>query len=318
MSVTLRLADEIDISRGDMLVRPDNRPTVAKRFDAMLVWMNERALDSQKSYLLKHTTQTVRAEVESVAYLTDLETLAQKPATRLELNDIGRVTIACHRPLYCDPYGRNRGTGAFVLIDSMSNVTVAAGIIVEANAAPAGGIAADLAGEPSRRRSQVSPEERRQRLGQSGCVVWLTGLSEGGNSEVAVALERRLFDVRRVALVVDPADGGGQPAAVPPYARDLARRFADAGLIAILACPSPGQADLPAARAAVGEERFVEVRLASTAAAHEGHRSDARGSTEGTPHIVAVTLDRDDPERAANAILDAMLGRGLLPPLGVS
>src|SRR4029077_17697549 len=101
MSVTLRLTDEIDISRGDMLVRPDNRPTVARRFDAMLVWMSERALDSQKCYLLNHTTQTVRAELEIGAYLTDLETLAQKPAARLELNDIGRVTIACHRPLYC-------------------------------------------------------------------------------------------------------------------------------------------------------------------------------------------------------------------------
>ena len=318
MSVTLRLTDEIDISRGDMLVRPDNRPTVARRFDAMLVWMSERALDTQKSYLLKHTTQTVRAEVESVAYMTDLETLAQKPATRLELNDIGRVTMACHRPLYCDPYGRNRGTGAFILIDSMSNVTVAAGVIVEASAAPAGPLAAELRGEPSRRRSQVSPEERRQRLGQSGCVVWLTGLAEGGNSEVAFALERRLFDVRRVAMVVDPVDGGAQPAALPPYARDLARRFADAGLIAILAYPSPGQTDLAAIRAAVGGERFVEVRVKSPVAAHDGHPSDARGSTEGTPHTLEVSLDRDDPERAANAIIDAMLGRGLLPPLGVS
>jgi bifunctional enzyme CysN/CysC len=288
MSVTLRLTDEIDISRGDMLALPDNRPTVAKRFDAMLVWMSERALDPQRSYLLKHTTQTVRAEIESVTYLTDLETLAQKPATRLELNEIGRVTIACHRPIYCDPYGRNRGTGAFILIDSMSNVTVAAGMIVEANAASSGAEGRLESGGPSRRRSQVSPDERRQRLGQSGCVVWLSGLADAGTSDVAFALERRLFDVRRVALVVDPADGSVEPA--QEHTKDLARRCANAGLIAIFFDAAPATA--PAIQAAVGAERFVEIPV--------------------------ETLHPSDPERSANAILDTLIGRGLLPALDAS
>ena len=117
MSVTLRLADEIDISRGDMLVHPDNVPRVGQRFETMLVWLSERALDLQKSYLLKHTTQLVRASVEHVSYTTDLETLKQVPATRLELNDIGRVTLSLQKPIYFDGYKKNRGTGAFILID---------------------------------------------------------------------------------------------------------------------------------------------------------------------------------------------------------
>src|SRR5690606_16110619 len=131
MSITLRLEDEVDISRGDLLVHPDNLPRVGTRFDAMLVWLSERPLDRQKSYLLKHTTQLVRAEVEQIGYTTDLETLEQIPAERLELNDIGRVTMHCHRPLYYDPYQKSRATGAFVLIDSLTNNTVAAGMIVD-------------------------------------------------------------------------------------------------------------------------------------------------------------------------------------------
>src|SRR5262249_1045036 len=93
MSVTLRRADAIDISRGDMLVHPHNVPRAAQRFETMLVWLSERPLDRQKSYLLKHTTQVTRAEVADVAYVMDLETLKQNPAARFELNDIGRCTI---------------------------------------------------------------------------------------------------------------------------------------------------------------------------------------------------------------------------------
>ncbi|HEY3497100.1 MAG TPA: sulfate adenylyltransferase subunit CysN, partial [Polyangiaceae bacterium] len=135
MSVTLRLEDEVDVSRGDMLVRADDVPSIGQRFDAMLVWMSESPLDRQKSYLLKHTSQRVRAEIEQVAYTTDLESLEQTPATRLVLNDIGRVTVTCHRPIFYDPYRQNRATGAFILIDSLTNNTVAAGMILAGEAA---------------------------------------------------------------------------------------------------------------------------------------------------------------------------------------
>ena len=324
MSVTLRLADEIDISRGDMLVRPDNRPTVTQRFDAMLVWMSERALDRQKSYLLKHTTQLVRAEVEEVSYLTDLETLAQKPASHLELNDIGRVTISCHRPLYCDPYRKNRGTGAFILIDSMSNVTVAAGMILEASTTPVADAAGGHRSGPDRTHSQVSPEERRQRLGQKGCAVWLTGLPGAGKSEIAFALERRLFDLKRVAIVVDPADGAAStPAidgAVPARTGELARRCADAGLITVFSFASPVRAERDAVRAAVGAARFVEVHVGAAPAARAQRHPGGHAFSEEAPVSpdVSLSLDRSDPERAANALVEVLVKRGLLPSLDVS
>jgi bifunctional enzyme CysN/CysC len=326
MSVTLRLTDEIDISRGDMLVHPDNRPEVVQRFDAMLVWMNERALDRQKSYLLKHTTQRVRAEVEQVAYTVDLETLKQQSANRLELNDIGRVTIACHRPLFCDPYRENRGTGAFILIDSLTNNTVAAGMILAGEAAPEPR-ASQRPPALEKPHSQVSHEERAERLGQKGCTVWLTGLPASGKTEIAFALERRLFDIRRLAMVIDPDDGlsaGVQPDGSSPWQTpELARRSTDAGLIAIFAYASPLRADREAIRDAVGSERFVEVHVNTSLAVRK--QRDSRGAygpghadPREEPPLAAdavISLDRLDPEQAANEIIQVLVNRGLLPSL---
>ena len=295
MSVTLRLADEIDISRGDMLVRPDNRPRVARRFDAMMVWMSEKPLDLQRSYLLKHTSQLVRAEIAQVAYTTDLETLAHKPAARLELNDIGRVTVACHRPLYCDPYRKNRATGAFILIDALSNGTVAAGMILDrgGEGADAGlDSPSDEAGAGARPRSQVSARERWERLGQRGCVVWLAGGSDAGKAAVAYALERRLFDQHRVAMVIDPHDGGAATADAPAGATipgptaEMVRSCVDLGLILILAGKSSLRADREALVAAVGQER-----------------------------VVAVDLDTGDASASADAIAQVLVDQGFLPPL---
>ncbi|HEX3597763.1 MAG TPA: sulfate adenylyltransferase subunit CysN, partial [Polyangiaceae bacterium] len=167
MSVTLRLEDEVDVSRGDMLVHPRNAPDVAQSFEAMLVWMSDRPLDLGKGYLLKHTTQMVRAQISAVLGQRDLETLEERPAAGLSLNDIGRVRVETHRPLYFDPYEKNRRTGAFIVVDSLTNNTVAAGMIVGADAGKNA-----RAGERSL-ETQVSPAERRERLGQSGAIVVL-------------------------------------------------------------------------------------------------------------------------------------------------
>jgi sulfate adenylyltransferase subunit 1 len=129
-SVTIRLADEIDVSRGDMLVHPSDLPRVTRTFDAHLVWMHDAPLDCKKSYLLKHTTQTVRADVDRVHWRKDMDTLAEVAAPTLALNDIGRVTLTAHRPLFLDAYETNRETGSFILIDLLSNNTVGAGMVL--------------------------------------------------------------------------------------------------------------------------------------------------------------------------------------------
>jgi bifunctional enzyme CysN/CysC len=323
MSVTIKLADEIDISRGDMLVHPHNLPRTDHRFDAMMVWLSERPLDRQKSYLLKHTTQLVRAEIEDVAFTVDLETLKQSEAARLELNDIGRVTLSCRRPLYFDPYKQNRVTGAFILVDSLSNNTVAAGMILPD--APLKDEEESRSPSSFRPRSQVSPDERSERLGQKGATVWLTGLPAAGKTAIAFALERRLFDQKRLAYVIDPDDGlssgvrpdGSSPAQTP----ELARRSTDAGIIPIFAYASPLIADRLAIRDAVGPERFVEIYVKTSLEMRK--RRDQRGVYgPGHPHPseeapkapdAIVTLDGSDPEAAAQAIISVLVKRGLLP-----
>lgn len=245
MSVTLRLADEIDVSRGDMLVHPARAPRVEQRFDAMVVWMHERPLDRGKSYLLKHTTQTVRAEIEAVAHGVDLETLNDVAIERVGLNDIARVTVRAHRPLFVDAYRDNRSTGAFILIDSLTNDTVAAGMILDAKAIRQP-VALDF------ERTQVSDAERRERLGHAGAAVVVSG--EGARA-AAFAVERALFDRGCVAAVV-ASDAAGACVAAGIVAVVVAGDVAGAVRVDA-AAKDPGADAVRALEAlgAIGDER---------------------------------------------------------------
>lgn len=128
--VTLTLDKEIDISRGDIIVRPDNLPYVGRRFDTMLVWMDEEPLDTNKQFYLKHNTNTTRAVVDSIQYQIDVNTMEQRQAAGFKLNEIGRVSITTAKPLFFDAYSQNRATGSFVLIDPITNNTSAVGMII--------------------------------------------------------------------------------------------------------------------------------------------------------------------------------------------
>jgi sulfate adenylyltransferase large subunit len=133
MSVTLRLEDDVDISRGDMIVNAEDAPVAARELDAMICWMSEQPLRARGRYAVKHTTRTARAVVEDIQYRIDVNTLGHEPATELALNEIGRVSLRCSAELVVDPYARNRSTGSFILIDEASNDSVAAGMIVGAH-----------------------------------------------------------------------------------------------------------------------------------------------------------------------------------------
>jgi len=132
MAVTVRLSDEIDISRGDMLCRPNNQPTASQDIDAMVCWMSERSsLSSGSRLVIKHTTRTAKVIVKDLAYQLDINTLSRnEDAPELKLNEIGRVSMRCQVPLFFDEYRRNRSTGSFILIDEATNTTVAAGMIL--------------------------------------------------------------------------------------------------------------------------------------------------------------------------------------------
>ncbi|HLZ91442.1 MAG TPA: sulfate adenylyltransferase subunit CysN [Candidatus Acidoferrum sp.] len=132
MSVTLRLEDEIDLSRGDMLVSPKNGPRVARRFRAMVVWLHENPLEVGRTYLVKHTARQTRIRPLRIRHRVNVNTLEQEQATQLSMNDIASVEFEAYVPLFFDPYARNRATGSFILIDAISNATVGAGMIEEA------------------------------------------------------------------------------------------------------------------------------------------------------------------------------------------
>ena len=132
MSVILRVADDLDISRGDMLVEPDDPPAATRELDAMVCWMGQTPLRAGARLVIKHTTRTTRARIEELDYRVDINTLGHEPADGLALNEIGRVRIRTGSPLMADPYARNRTTGSFILIDEASNDTVAAGMVLAA------------------------------------------------------------------------------------------------------------------------------------------------------------------------------------------
>lgn len=198
MAVTLRLADEIDISRGDMLVHPKDLPSVGNRFRAHVVWMSETPLDRGKSYLMKHTTHIGRANVEAIDSVMDLKTLTSQPAEGMGLNDIGLLRISSHRPIFFDPYDTNRSTGAFILIDSITNNTVAAGMIVEASGPPS---SKDAVEGGALGKSQVSSTERALVAKQRGALVAVSG---DGADDFAYQLERAIYDRARLSCVLDP------------------------------------------------------------------------------------------------------------------
>lgn len=186
MSVTLTLQDEIDISRGDMLAPSANLPETADRFRANIVWMSEQPLVAGKQYDIKLASRMASGTVAEISHRIDVNSLAEQPATALCLNEIGHCEVALNAPVSFDPYKKCKGTGSFIIIDRLSNVTVGAGMITGS-----GGDA---------RRRPVTPEERRARYGQQGFTAWLAGAH---SLAVARELERRLFDMGHLCHVLD-------------------------------------------------------------------------------------------------------------------
>jgi len=129
-SVTLLLEDDLDVSRGDMIVKPEGRPAVARALDATLCWLSETPLSPSRRYLLRHTTRETKAVLAEIAHRMDLEALERRPAAALAMNDIGKVSLRLAQPVLADPYAENRSTGAFILVDEATNDTVAAGMIL--------------------------------------------------------------------------------------------------------------------------------------------------------------------------------------------
>lgn len=276
-SVTLTLVDEIDISRGDMIVRTGNLPHVKNEFEAHICWMDEEKMDRKGHYILKHTTQKVKAYVTDVRYRIDVNTLHRDDTETFELNEIGLVQIKTSRPIFFDRYNVNRNTGSFILIDPVSNHTVAAGMIR--------GPVRDVRDVTSNKRAEatrstnvqweegmITREAWEQRNGHKGAVLWFTGFSGSGKSTLAKKFVRRLFDEDRQVQMLDGDNvrhglcgdlGFGDHDRSENIRRigETAKLFFEQGNIVACTFISPFRADRDFVRSILPEGSFFEVHV---------------------------------------------------------
>jgi bifunctional enzyme CysN/CysC len=276
-AVTLVLADEIDVSRGD-LVCPDAHPAeMADQFEAHVVWMHDHEMLPGRPYVMKIGAATVGLTIDHPKYKVNVNSLEHLAAPTLELNEIGVCTVATDRPIPFDPYSENRDTGAFLVIDRLTNNTVGAGLLHFAL-----------------RRSHnihwqavyVTSESRRAMKGHEPAVVWFTGLSGSGKSTVANHVERRLHAMGVHTYLLDGDNvrhGINRDLGFTPEARvenirriaEVAHLMVDAGLIVLVSAISPYRSERRSARELFDAGEFVEVFVDTPLA--ECERRDAKG-----------------------------------------
>jgi bifunctional enzyme CysN/CysC len=279
-SVVIALEDELDISRGDMLVRARNLPRVTRECEAMMVWLSDTPMDCSRSYIVMHTSKQTKGFVTAVNYRIDVNSLSREPGRALALNEIGRVSLTTKEPLCIDPYDRNRATGNCILIDAESFQTVAGAMIIDRQPLDASHRVIDAATSAPqssgihREAGHVSRQQREAVFGARAVTIWCTGLSGSGKSTVAQALEARLFSLGRPVYRLDGDNlraGLNQDLGFCMEDRrenirrtaEVARLFNDAGVTVLCSLISPMQIDRSRARQIVGEESFIEVHLST-------------------------------------------------------
>lgn len=274
-STVITLTDEVDVSRGDMIVRRNNLPNVGNVVVAFVCWMHDVPVEAGKQYIIQHTTKSVPCFVSAINYRIDVDTLHREQASQLALNEIGRVEIVASQPLAFDPYRMNHETGSFILIDPASNVTVGAGMIRGASST-----VLESTGEEASRTTvsrdvewrpyNVPREDREIRNGHKGAVIWLTGFSGSGKSTIAAALEKRLYSERAHTMLLDGDQlrhGLNGDLAFTAADRQenirrvahVARLFFEHGDLTVCTFISPFEKDRAFARSLIPDGRFIEV-----------------------------------------------------------
>jgi bifunctional enzyme CysN/CysC len=260
-AVTLTLADEIDIARGDVLARPDSRPEVADQFTAHLIWMSQEPMLPGRSYLLKIGARTTPASVTELKHRIDVNTLDKLAAKTLELNEVGLCNLATTMPVAYDPYADNRETGAFILIDRLTNETAAAGMIAHG---------LRRATNIHRQGLTVTREARAAIKHQRPAVLWFTGLSGAGKSTIANLVEAKLLARGAHTVLLDGDNvrhglnknlGFTAVDRVENIRRiaEVARLMTDAGLIVLASFISPFRAERQLARELAAPGEFIEI-----------------------------------------------------------
>ncbi len=310
-SVTITLEDEIDISRGDMIVYPDNLPHMERHFESMLVWMDESPMNPDTQYFIKHANNNTRARIDKIQYKIDVNTLKRSAVDHFELNEIGRVVLTTNKPLFFDAYQKNKSTGSFILIDPVTNNTVAVGMIIDQLTAD------DLPSKISEqdreriRRGQglISAEDYRKRYHQQGATLWITGLHGSGKNEMAYSLEKQLFEMGATVVLLDGSSvrsGLSKELDFTPTDRaehlrrvaEVCRILNDQGIITIGSFISPDDNIRQQIAKIIGEERFHLFYMEADLEYCKTTRPDFYGQ-EKQRYIPGVDLPFDVPLQPA-------------------
>jgi len=273
-AVTITLEDEIDISRGDMIVHPFNLPKVDRHIEAFVVWMDEKPMDANEHFFIKHTTNTTKAHIDSIVYKVDVNTLEKSKTDHLKLNEIGKVVLTTTKPLFFDPYKKNRSTGSFILIDPITHNTCGVGMIIDRFFGKELNLQIT---NPEREKivkgeSLIKRSEREKRFNQVGSTIWITGLHGSGKNELAYSLERQLFDLGATVVLLDGKSvrsGLSRELDFSPADRaEHLRRIAhissllnEQGIITICSFISPDESVRQQVAQIVGEDKFQLVFL---------------------------------------------------------
>ena len=326
-SVTLTLADEVDCSRGDVIAAADSPPEAADQFEASIVWMADEPMLPGRPYWLKLGTQMVTAQVQAPKYQINVNTMAQLPARMLELNAIGVANFSTDRPIVFEAYADSRELGGFILIDKLTNATVAAGMIH---------FSLRRAQNVHWQASDISREARADLKNQRAAVLWMTGLSGAGKSTIANLVEKKLVRMNRHTFLLDGDNvrhglnrdlGFTDADRVENIRRvgEVARLMADAGLIVVTAFISPFRAERDMVRQMMKPGEYFEVHIDTPLA--EAERRDVKGlyakaragklanftgigSPYEAPQSPEIRIDttRVSPDEAADRIVAMLLG----------
>jgi bifunctional enzyme CysN/CysC len=338
-SITLLFEDEVDCSRGDMIVRPGNVPKMSNGFDATIVWMSAEAMVPGKTYLFKHTTQTVTGQIDSLKYRVDVNTLHRTPAPDLQLNEIGRCSVTLSQQLYFDAYRRNRFTGSFIIIDRINNTTVGAGMISDRDSAKAATAAWESTdsqvSDKQEQLSSVTDSERAARFGQKPATVLFTGLTGTGKTTIARAVERALFDEGRAVSVLDGEQmrkGVNIDLGYTVEERSenlrrsahVAKLFNDNGLICLAAFVAPNQSVRERVAEVIGKDRFLTIHCTADESIRKARDTKAAGRMEPAvdsnkalyeipedPDMILNTGDLSVAE-SVSAVLELLKARGFV------
>ncbi|MBY8861437.1 sulfate adenylyltransferase subunit CysN [Nocardia sp. CA2R105] len=337
-SVTVLLADEIDVSRGDVIAAADVAPGVADQFEAHLVWMSEQPMLPGRTYLLKLATSTAVAQVAQPKYAVNVNSLEHTAARQLALNEIGVVTLHLDRQIPFDPYADNRDMGGFILIDRLTQETVAAGMLR---------FALRRAHNIHWQAVEVDRRTRSHSKGQSPAVVWFTGLSGAGKSTIANLVEKSLHEQGFHTYLLDGdnvrhglnADLGFTDADRVENIRrvvEVARLLADAGLIVLASFITPFEADRARARERIGDGTFFEVHVDAPlevveardrkglyAKARRGELVNFTGidspyEPPGSPELRLDSSGARTPQQLADEVIDRLRTAGILQPPGAA